>query len=138
VMQSLQRLENERDLVDQFPPRGLTLGGGNVARTSEDGNIQEMKLALLEISSKQEFLVSTLLQLTKTVSELSKGVMVPPHAQRGSDKLASDASPSDWANHQANSNFVSSTAAGSSLRAKPGLSVSLEAEKTLVGDIDNE
>jgi len=72
--------------------------------------------------------------LSKTVDEVKKEVALQPGREGKGIRLGPDASPSDWANHQAQSGFVSSTAAGSSLRSKPGLSASLEAGKLLIDD----
>ena len=78
-------------------------------------------------------------QVSKTISELSSaglvagsGGLVPGGGEAGAT-LGPDATPSDWANLSSSMGFVSSTAGGSSLRAKAGLA-SLMADKAIVDD----
>ena len=135
--------------ADQHPLGDLTseawehLGGGGVRGRGmgEDGrgNMEEMKAAVLQIMKTQDSLVSSLAQVSKTVSELSSaglvagsGGLVPGGGEAGAT-LGPDATPSDWANLSSSTGFVSSTAGGSSLRAKAGLA-SLMADKAIVDD----
>lgn len=72
------------------------------SRAPDDASMQEIKLALLKISSAQETLSQNFAQLSRTVADLSKGVAPGPGARSGgaAPNLGPDASPSDWANHQ--------------------------------------
>ena len=119
------------------------LGGGGVRGRGigEDGrgNVEEMKAAVMQIMKTQDSLVSSLAQVSKTISELSSaglvagsGGLVPGGGEAGAT-LGPDATPSDWANLSSSMGFVSSTAGGSSLRAKAGLA-SLMADKAIVDD----